>query len=261
MFRLPVKVEERFVYAGRFLVTPLLEELDKEPAFFVLELTSKGVQLVRAEEGNFEQRPLPDDCPSSFEQASFSAEPKPEPAVGLNAGREHYLKYLRQVDRSLRRIIRPAGLPLVLAGVAEDVSLFRSVCSYSTVVGESVTLSPERFLASKMVTKAHEVVARWISPEQHKAIEEFESGRRPVSADLNLIVRSSFEGRIQTLLMTPGATAVGDFGHIIKKFSAEGMTDLVNAAVVETIRHSGQVVLLPTPKMPVKVTVAAILRY
>lgn len=261
LFRLPVQVEERFEYAGRFLVTPLLEELEKEPAFFVLELTKKGVRLIRAEEGNFEQLPLPDDCPPAFELADLTGEHKPEPSPRINSAREQYMKYLRLVDRSLRRILRPAGFPLVLAGVQEDVTLFRSVCSYSAVVEESVALSPERFLESEVVAKAHEALSRWLGPEQRKAIEEFASGRRPVSAELNLIVAAAAEGRIQSLLMTPGASCIGDFGHIVSRFSGEGMTDLVNAAAVETVRHSGQVIVLPSGKMPAKVTVAAILRY
>ena len=261
LFRMPVQVEERFEYAGRFLVTPLLEELEKEPAFFVLELTKKGIRLIRAEEGTFEQLALPDDCPPEFELADLTGEHKPEPSQRIDATREQYMKYLRLVDRSLRRILRPVGFPLVLAGVQGDITLFRSLCSYSAVVEESVALSPERFLESEIVARAHEAVTRWMGPEQRRAIEEFDSGRRPVCAELNLIIGAAVEGRVQSLLMTPGASSMGDFGQIVTKFSGEGTTDLVNAAAVETIRHSGQVIILPSGKMPAKVTVAAIFRY
>lgn len=261
LFRMPVPGEERFAYAQRFLITPLLEELEKAPAFFVLELTKKGVRFIRGDEGNFEQIPLPDDCPPAFELADLTGEHSPEPSQRIHPVQEQYMKYLRLVDRSLRHVLRTAGFPLVLAGVQKDVTLFRSVCSYSAVVDESVVLSPERFLESEVVAKAHEVLNRWLGPEQRKAIEEFDSGRRPVSAELNSIVKAAAEGRVQSMLMMPGASSMGDFSQIDAKFSGEGMTDLVNAAAVETIRHSGQVIILPSDKMPAKVTVAAILRF
>ena len=261
MFRIPAKIEEQMTVAGRFHILPLLEEMKQEPLFYVIELTKKGVRLLRSAEAKFEQIELPEDCPQSLEDVDYTAEHQHESAHGLNSGKEHYLKYLRLVDRSLRRIIRPVGVPVVVAGVAEDAAIFRSVSTFTHLIGETVPLSPDRFIASDVISKAREVVSRWISPDERKAVEEFQGGHRTVSAELNLITQAAWRGRVQTLFVTPGTLQLGDFGIVAKELKAEGITDLVNAAAVETIRHSGQVLVLPADRMPDKVTVAATLRY
>ena len=261
MFRIPAKVDEQITVAGRFHILPLLEEMEQEPLFYVIELTKKGVRLLRAADAKFEQVELPEDCPQSLEDVDYAAEHQREAAHGLNSAREHYLKYLRLVDRSLRRIICPAGVPVVVAGVAEDAATFRSVSTFTHLISETVPLNPDRFIASDVITKAREVVSRWVSPDERKAVEEFQGGHRTVSTELNQITQAAWRGRIQTLFVTAGTRQLGDFGVVAKELNAEGISDLINAAAVETIRHSGQVLVLPVDRMPDKITVAATLRY
>jgi hypothetical protein len=69
-------------------------------------------------------------------------------------------------------------------------------------------------------------------------------------ADVPAVARAAGEGRVHRLCVCTGAEVAGPDGE-----------DLINAAVVETLRTGGEVFMLPQDKMALADPLAAILRY
>ncbi len=80
------------------------------------------------------------------------------------------------------------------------------------------------------------------------------------------IVRASFAGRVDTLLLAEGVDLRGRFDAAADKVtvgdeSAATGEDLLDAAAVRTLGQGGSVYILPREEMPDAALTAAVLRY
>jgi hypothetical protein len=94
--------------------------------------------------------------------------------------------------------------------------------------------------------------------------EHLGSGR--ASADLEEIVRAAYDGRVLHLFVAQGAHPMGNFDDVTREVHTHGEEqpgdeDLINAAAVETLRHAGDVFVVPPAKVPHGSPMAAVMRY
>ena len=100
---------------------------------------------------------------------------------------------------------------------------------------------------------AYAVVRPRFEADREQAVERFQAllgaGDARAATGIEAVVRAAYRGRIDALLLGEG-----------EGFAGTG-EDLLDAAMVRTLRHGGGVHVLPQEEMPDAAPAAAILRY
>ncbi len=174
--------------------------------------------------------------------------------VGTLSDREKFPEYLHHFFETVDRELKPTldGKPLLLMGVHEEVAAYRRAAKHphiltSDYLGNTdfLTLPNIAALAAKACRAHHQLLAERVFAEY---LEMPDRGR--TLAHVPAVARAAAEGRVHRLCVRTGA-----------EFAGPGGEDLVNAAVVETLRAGGEVFILPQDKMQAAHPLAAILRY
>jgi hypothetical protein len=252
--------------ADRFDLLAVLPELDIPIDFFVLQLSKKRTHLLRGP--GFETVPLPGvpdtlenflelDIPdhdrenrSAIQAGSSGRRIRFGTGTEREAEAAHLHDYYTAVDRALIELTTPAANlrpPLLLAGVDEDTSVFRGLSRYPNRIDATIGGSPtdgashhdllDRSLALIRENAVNRAAADLASARERLAPARFSSDPPKISA-------CAAEGRIERLFLR------SDIREQYERF---------NTAAVETIRHGGQVSVLPPDRMPEPA--AALLRF
>ena len=285
---LPFVEQDRLVVEGRFLLTPLLRMLTPVTAYDVLCLSRKRARLLEVTPAGVVEVTLPSSIP--LDVAAFNSIDQPDhqlanrssagPSVGSMKGvmfgtgveREkedrHYRDFCKALARGLAPVLRARRHPLLLAGAAAELAIYAQVNDYALTVGPRLTLSPDGGLGdAEIKRRADQILATWIDPATAQALAQFESvGLNRALMETHAIVRAAHSGKVAHLLWTESEPQYGNLDHLVNTHSYAGdlpstHDDLANAAVVETLRHGGEVHPVPREAMPEKSALAAVLRY
>src|SRR5205823_8232385 len=95
---------------------------------------------------------------------------------------------------------------------------------------------------------------------------EQQAGSDRASSTVKEIVKAAFDGRVSDLVLAEGAQYMGSFDEATQRVRGHkqplaGDEDLLNAAAVQTILHSGQVFVVPANKVPHGAPAVAVFRY
>jgi hypothetical protein len=274
------------VAGNRFLITPLLEHMKATRPFHLLDVNRQNMRLLRVNGGEIVEVPLPPGVPGSFEESlgtdshgvnhrtgQMSAGGTGKVGFGTSTDREKqrrfYQEYCKEVERGMRPLLDTAGLPLVLAGMEFETAAYRAVNTYPMLVEESVPLSSRGGAQDRpMAVRARTMLKRWLSPEEKRVAHQLDrqAGTAQTSSKLEETVRAAWEGRVQDLFFTVELHQMGDFDKVVGRVPHAGEAqfaeeDMINAAVVETLRRSGKAFLVPREFMPDGTGMAALLRY
>jgi hypothetical protein len=157
--------------------------------------------------------------------------------------RDRYLKhFFEEVDRGVRSALRDDTAPLVLAGLQEELAVYRRVNTYPYLLEQEVHGSPARLTMPDLLDQARDLLGQSLSEPLRKLFADLE--RRTVSPDAGKIRRMAREGRIEDLLI-PEDTA----------------DDHLDVAAMETLRHGGRVFALKPAEMPGGAPALAVLRH
>jgi hypothetical protein len=271
--------------AGSFELRAVLSELNQPAEFFILRLSQKAVELWRC--AGLEAKPieLPKGVPRTLDEAlefkppdhdlenrsSAGASVGNMPGVrfGTGSDRERSHAYLadfyRAVDRGVRELGRGGDAPLVLAGVDEDTSLYRSVSDYPTLLTETIHGSATAPMSpDELFTRGYSIVRSGSTGRAVAGLMEMKERMAPTrfSANLDTILHAASDGRVGWIYLNQDARVFGVFDRAQQERGRDwGEEDLLNLAAVETLRHGGSVFSLPADKMPDNAAVAAIFRY
>jgi len=281
-FRLLAPTHEGLTVASHPYITPLLALLMPQQEFYVLAVAKKQLRLGRWYGGRCTEIPLPPGVPKSFEETlafdtpdhdlqGRSASGTGSTQMGterFGTGSERDLvherlrHYLHLVDRKLTGLLM--GAPLVLVGVAQELTAYRSVAKYPRVLAAKPT-SPEHLSWTELGELARESVLEARRGEAESARGEFleEARRDRLAAGVHTVLEAAQEGRVHKLLVEQGATDNGLMSPVFAVDSTrlEGEQDRINAAAVETIRNRGEVYMLDPGKLERFSPIAAILRF
>ncbi len=240
---------------GRIHILPVLGELHLPPEFYLLRVSRKRAGFFRVR-FSLEPLPMPGHLPDNVD--AFLNLDKPDhdrenrspagPAAnrrirfGTGAPREtdpESAAYYRALDRAIQELHPKA--PLILAGVQEEVAVYREVSSHPELVAGAIGEN----------SSDEEVVGRGYAMLREAAIER---GVRELAEAFHRLAPAR-------LLTEPkAASAAAAEGRVARLFVRAGAGDeLINAAAVETIARSGDVQLLPRERM--EHPIVAALRY
>ncbi len=281
------QVKGKAVVGPHFNVRPLLPELTRARTFYILALSQKDVRVLRCTSSSSEEVSLPASVATSFDRFMNSAKPDhvsdgratPGPGSGSSKGvmfttttdredKDQYLAHFyKQVDRGLNEILRGKSEPVVPVGVEYELALYKSVSTYPHLVDEGVHGAPNSLKAGEMHARALDVIVKEYENRVGEALAEYDhKAGGGASNRLKDIVPAAHDGRVLTLLVSDSLETTGSFDeatHTVKgrETGKPEDEDLVNDAVVQTILHAGQVLVVPNGRMPNGAPLSAIFRF
>lgn len=281
-FRLSQPVDASLQIASCFAIRKLLPEMALPKAFYILNLSKAGVDLLRCEGLEIERVGLPAGVPAKL--ADFLAFDAPDhreenrsPSgastgamkgvpFGTGSERDRTKVYLadfyKNVDRGIKKLLGDQGMPFILAGVDQETSIYRHISTSPNLLSEAIRGS--RDLDRDQATILQEAYGILLADQRESQAAALLSAhernaRDRFSNDFDTIIRAAFEGRVAQLYLNESAEKIGVFRR--DKFRTLGQEDLLNLAAVQTILHKGDAYSLPAEMIPGGAIAAAVLRY
>ena len=263
--RLPVAVEEQVVVGAVFRLAPLVPLLNPSSGFLVLALAQNAVRLLHGSREGIVELPLheiPGSMKEAIPQEEMERHGQSHSTGRMNARSERQVhgqgneadydkaaleRFFRAVDAPLVDRYGRRGEPLVLACVGYYLPIYRQVSHYPTLWPTAVEGNPEHRPAEDLRAAVWELLAAEAADREERQREHYRAvaGTGRTVSDPDELLGAAREGRVDTLFVDPNA---GD---------PEG--GLLDAAVVETLRHRGRCV--PLGVLGESRSAAALLRY
>jgi hypothetical protein len=282
-FYLTQSVEPTLSVGGSFAVRKLARELFRPPAFLILALSNSKARLIRCAGLQAEFAELPAGVPATLDEALAFDPPDHDlenraPAGG-SAGSMHRIRfgtgsgfeqtaghladYYKMVDRGLREAYHDPEIPILLAGVGEEIAQYRAISAYPNLAGGSIVGSPDlqELRQPKTLRYAYAILAEESAQRDRAALETARERSSPdrFSTDPATLLHAAFEGRVAQLFVNDQAV----FVDLVDRpgYKSCGKEDVLNVAMIQTILHHGKACVLADSQMPNRAAVAGVLRF
>jgi hypothetical protein len=240
-----------------FQLGALLALANKQLEFYILSLKLNGTRIFKCTDELCEPARFPKDAGTEAagfvpraSQESLRAEP-----VHDHEHAEDYLgHFYREVDRDVNSLLKDGHPPLVVVGVEHEVALFHRLTTYPACVKPGIHGLAGHLGKDEMFQQALELVRSVTIGPALQALGRFDKqiGTGHASSDVQEIVDAACKGRVEHLFLLENSTVLGE---------ADGVADSLNTAAVQTLRHGGEVQVLPAARMPAGGPVCAVFRY
>lgn len=287
-YQLPLRFEESVTVADRFRVKPLVPLVTADGRFYVLALSQTAIRLLDCTRHSVVERD-PEDLPGGIDQTlgydskqsqlqfhtGAAAGGGGRPAmfhghgVSIDDQKDEILRYFQKVNKALAPLLPEPEVPLVLAGVAYLIPIFREASDYRWIMDAAVQGNPDTLRAEAL----HEQALAIVRPELERNLREAQAryrtlaGKGATAAGVPTVVPAAANGRVDTLFIALDARRPGTFDRARNRAVVTGEmeaaeADLLDLAVRETVRHDGRVYALETGAVPARdAAAAAILRF
>lgn len=292
VFRLQRSVPELAVANDRMHLKPLLRIAQSADRYQILAITLDSVRLFEGNRDGIDEVPLADGVPKTIEEAlgreltekgqtgfpqgfgRASERGDPMQMESGGAGRQDEIdrdreRFFREVDRAiLEHHSRKSRLPLILAALPEHQSHFRKLSHNEFLLPEGIESDASLLSHDDLRAKSWMVM----QPRYIQRLEGFlnqygESHGQGLATDqLEQIGQATIEGRVATLLVEaerqiPGV-ADKERGKALAVDDDSATTpDLLDELTIWTLEQGGEVISVPTERMPTQSGAAAIYRY
>lgn len=178
-------------------------------------------------------------------------------------------RFFRAVDRAiLEHHSRPSGLPLLLAALPEHHALFHQVSHNPFLMAEGLDTHPDALSPDAFRQRAWQAVEPRYLARLAGLVEEFGAAQSKElgSDDLVQAAEAAMAGRVATLLLEADRQVLGRIdaatGQI--EFADQAhpeIGDLLDDLGELVLKMGGQVVIVPSERMPTLTGIAAIYRF
>lgn len=289
VYRLQRPVAELAVVADSFHIKPLIRILQSADRYHVLALNRQEVKLFEGNRDALDEIEPAEGVPGTMAQVPGGESTEPHQTVASYGGAgdgqlpmhhghggktsevdKDTERFFRAVDRAvLRHHSQPSRLPLILASLPEHHHLFHEVSKNPFLLPECIDIHPD---ALPSIDDLRRRVWRLIEPRYLKRlaalVEEFANARSKGlgSDDPEEVAKAVVGGRVATLLIearreVPGridaATGEVEFDDL----EHPDVDDVIDDLGALALKMGGQIVVVPTERMPSKTGVAATYRY
>lgn len=284
VYRLVRPVQELAVVADSFHIKPLLRMVQSADDYQILAVSREHASLYQGNRDGLVEVDLPEEFPSTLEAVVDLDAKKPQPirthGVRTPGGRHGTSSradlaqtdtelFFRAVDRAvLEGFSRSQRLPLVLLSLPENQGHFRQLSHNPWLMEQGIDASPNAVDLDELRKRAWQVVEPQYL-ERLRGLTDMFGAARPrgmADADLMLIGRSALSGRVATLLIEADREVAGridpitgavEFGDLANPEVDDVLDDLAE----QVLATGGQVVIVPSERMPVTTGAAAIYRF
>ena len=187
----------------------------------------------------------------------------------VDAEEKDMLRYLREVDTRVYELLHDSHRPLLVAGTAQVVGLYRQANTYPYLSADTIPHDPH---GNDLHRLHKEAVARLEAQARvrlERAVHRYLSvrgrlGREGAAEELEKIVPAALAGKIDTLLLHEGVHvwgAITNGNGELELHDRPGPEDheILSLLVAHTLRHRGQFRVLAPSQLP-QSPVAAVLR-
>ncbi|MEO6810912.1 MAG: hypothetical protein ABI353_17510 [Isosphaeraceae bacterium] len=287
VYQLQRPVPELAVAADSFHIKPLIRILQSADRYQVLGLNRQQIQLFEGNRDALDPVELKPGVPKTIEDALGTELKEPHVEVwthgseGGTGGVRHGSgsiadtagiqteRFFRAVGREvLAHHSRPSGLPLVLAALPENRALFQKLSQNPFLIADGIDNDPESLSVETLRERAWKVIEPYYLARLTALIDMFGAARSKYlgTADLAETARNAVAGRVATLLIdadrrVPGRVDAETGAIEFDDLANPDVDDLIDDLGELVLRHGGQVVVVPSDRMPTQTGIAAIDRY
>ncbi|MFI6871485.1 hypothetical protein [Nocardia sp. NPDC050406] len=277
-YRVPLAFEPQTHVGPEFHVKPLLPLLAADGSFYVLTVTADEAHLYEATRHNLSED-TGVEFPSVGEtrgkndyQSPMQGSPASRPHTGSpiaartqaygitppewrKAGLE---QYAGEVAKAVERRIADTRYPVVLVADAELAGHVRKNSKLAARLAGVLETNPAAASTSDLHDQAYDIVRPSFESERgaalDRAAELIGQGSAKVATAIGDIVRSSYNGRVDTLLLADDATVPGRYDLpsdtlFMADDPAHPDADLTEAAAVRTLSDDGTVYIVEHERM------------
>ena len=178
-------------------------------------------------------------------------------------------RFFRTVDRAiLEHYSQPSRLPLLLAALPENQTLFRQISHNPFLVAEPINFYPGDLSSDALRKQAWKVIEPLYLARLAGLIEMFGAAKaRGLGSDnVEQVARSAVARRVATLLVEADRQIPGRFdtstGEIqFAELAKPDVDDVLDDIAELVLKNGGQVVVVPKERMPTQTGAAAIYRF
>ncbi len=288
VYRLQRPVAELAVVADSFHTKPLLRMLQSADSYQVLGLSRQESKLFEGNRDSLDEIEPAPGVPRTITEALGEELTEPHQTVASygGVGASHSAmhhgqggkgsevdidteRFFRAVDRAiLEHHSRPSAVPLILATLPEHRQLFHQVSHNPFLMEEGIDIYPDALPTDELRQRAWKVVEPHYLERLDSLIEEFGRARAKDlgEEDVVRVAKAVVAGRVATLLIEADRENPGRIDAATGDIKFEDLADPEVDEVLDdlgelTLTMGGQVVIVPTERMPTKTGIAAIYRY
>lgn len=175
-------------------------------------------------------------------------------------------RFLHQVDHAVADHRSATARPLVLAGVDEIVGVYRKVTRCAHVLADHVAGNPDQLRDAELAERARRFVPSVAADAERTARDSFLAGATATVDTIEQAVIAAAAGQVASVFVPADREYWGRYRaghHVLEEHEtrAAGDHDLADVVATETLRHGGQVFVVPAMDIPRGGTAAATLRY
>lgn len=287
--KLHKKLEELAIVADSFHTKPLRQYLQSRDHFHVLGLTLHDIRLFEGHRHSLTEVDLTAETPKNIAEALANnlTDKHSSTASYGNAGDESTLmgighggdkdepvkdteRFFRDVANEIsEHFSKPTGWPLILAALPEHHNLFQKVSKNPLLLPKGIAINPSSVSPDQLAKMAWEIMEPEYNLKLDSLVDRFEQERAngKGSDDYKEVAVAAVEGRVDTLIVEADRIIPVRITNLVtgntqkKDLSNPKVDDLLDDMGELVLKMGGQVMVLPTEKMPSETGLAAIFRY
>ncbi len=286
-FRVPVHFKENVTVMDRYYIKPLLGMALNDNRFFMISLGLEGPKLYQCSRFGINEIPLP-NVPENFEEATkysviereiqFHTNSAPsgtrEAGVafhgsggGMDGKKADIVEYFKKVAHGISDVIGQENAPLLFAGLEQHFGTYKKANSYAFFIEDQLHSHESwRYETEELHARAIEIMDPYFLANRNRAIETYHdlAATGKTASDIEAILPRAFEGRVDTLFISPETVAWGIFDTAALKADVHtnpdvNDQDLLDLAALYTHLKGGAIYeVAPDTNVP---SPAAIFRY
>jgi len=250
-------VQELAIVADSFHTKPLLRILQSSDRFHLLWVSRHAARLF---EGNRD----------ALDEIALGGEPDERPdAEGdeIDADTE---RFFRTIDRRvLEAHSRPTGMPLMLATLGEHQTMFRTVSRNPLLIPEGIAMNTDALDIDALRVLAWQHMEPVYLARLAALVDAYHTAHANAlgSDDLEAVAMAALAGRVGTLLVEadreiPGRVDAATGAVVLTDDASDAsIDDLLDDLAESVLRTQGEVIIVPTERMPSTTGVAATFRF
>ncbi|OFX79510.1 MAG: hypothetical protein A2X20_02935 [Bacteroidetes bacterium GWE2_40_15] len=281
--------EELALVADSFHTKPLRQYMQSLDHFHVLCLTLRDIRLFEGNRHSLAEVELTADTPKTITEAlgdELTDKHTTVASYGGSGGESSPMHHgqggrKEETEKDSERFFRvvanavyehyskPSGWPLILASLPEHQSLFQKVNKNPLLLTNGIAINPSSLSPDKLAKMAWDIMEPEYNLKLDSLVAGFEQARAngKGSDDYKEVAVAAVEGRVDMLIVEADRIIPVRITNLVtgntqnKDLTNPKVDDLLDDMGELVMKMGGEVMVLPTDKMPSKTGLAAIFRY
>ncbi|PKO99606.1 MAG: hypothetical protein CVU13_03510 [Bacteroidetes bacterium HGW-Bacteroidetes-8] len=281
--------EELALVADSFHTKPLRQYMQSLDHFHVLCLTLRDIRLLEGNRHSLTEVELTTDTPKTITEAlgdELTDKHTTVASYGGSGGESSPMHHgqggrKEETEKDSERFFRvianavnehyskPSGWPLILAALPEHQSLFQKVNKNPLLLPNGIAINPSSVSSDKLADMAWDIMEPEYNLKLDTLVARFEQARAngKGSDDYKEVAVAAVEGRVDMLIVEADRIIPVRITNLVtgntqnKDLTNPKVDDLLDDMGELVMKMGGEVMVLPSGKMPSKTGLAAIFRY